>query len=107
MQAVRKIKGGFMTRALEYAVILESDTPPQITLGQIIGGAKVKELKEVEIELVSAAYLAKRYNMSVPTIRDRLASINQGTAGKALYNPRLAHDLLTQKQAKKGRPRAN
>jgi len=42
----------------------------------------------------------------VTTIREKLVSINQGTQGKALYNPKLAHDLLTTK-VKVGRPRAN
>lgn len=90
-----------------YIITVEADRPPQIMLGQDIGGgATVKELKEVDIELVSATHLAHRYNLSVTTIRDKLVSINQGTQGKALYNPRLAHDLLTA-NVRKGRPRAN
>ena len=87
-------------------VILECDVPPQIVLGQNIGGGIVKELKEVEVELVPASHLAKIYNLSVNTIRNKLASINQGTNGKSLYNPKLAHTLLTQK-TRKGRPRVN
>jgi len=89
-----------------YTIIVEAERPPQIMLGQTIGGATVKELKEVEVELVSASYLAQKYNLSVTTIREKLVSINQGTQGKALYNPKLAHDLLTTK-VKVGRPRAN
>lgn len=89
-----------------YTIIVEADVPPKITLGQDIFGAVVKELKEVDIELVSASQLAQKYNLSVTTIRDKLASINQGTGGKHLYNPRLAHEMLTQR-VKKGRPRAN
>ncbi|MNG52581.1 hypothetical protein D3C78_218130 [compost metagenome] len=89
-----------------YLIKVEADTPLQIVLGQNIGGGIVKELKEVEVELVSATHLAQKYNLSTTTIRDRLVSINQGTQGKALYNPRLAHDLLTTKN-KRGRPRAN
>ncbi|WOE31947.1 MULTISPECIES: DNA-binding protein [unclassified Acinetobacter] len=91
---------------LKYAIIVESDVPPKIMLGQDIGGGIVKELKEVDIELVSAAQLAEKYNLSVNTIRSTLISINQGTKGKCLYNPRIAHVMLTQKE-KKGRPRAN
>lgn len=91
----------------KYAVILESDTPPSIMLGQNIGGGIVKELKEVAQELVTASQLAALYNLSVNTIRDKLVSINQGTMGKGLYNPRLAHDILTNQKAKRGRPRAN
>lgn len=89
-----------------YTITVEADAPPKIMLGQDIFGAVVKELKEVDVELVSASHLAQRYNLSVTTIRDKLVSINQGTQGKALYNPRLAHDLLTTK-VRKGRPRAN
>jgi hypothetical protein len=92
--------------AFKYAVILESDTPPSIMLGQNIGGGIVKELKEVDVQLVTAAHLARIYNLSVNTIRDRLISINQGTEGKSLYNPKLAHTLLT-KKVRKGRPRVN
>lgn len=90
----------------KYLITVESDTPPQITLGQNLFGGIVKELKEVDVELVSAAHLAKLYNLSVTTIRERLASINQGTQGKCLYDPRLARTILTQKP-KKGRPRVN
>ena len=89
-----------------YLIKVEADNTPQIMLGQNIGGGIVKELKEVEVELVSASHLAQKYNLSVTTIREKLAPINQGTQGKALYDPRLAHDLLTTKN-KRGRPRAN
>ncbi len=89
----------------KYTVTLEADTPSQIFLGQIISGGVVKELKEVEMKLVSASQLAEIYNISTTTIRERLVSINQGTQGKALYNPNLAHGLLTTKN--KSRPRAN
>ena len=89
-----------------YTITVEAERPTQIMLGQTIGGATVKELKEVDVELVSASHLAQKYNLSVTTIREKLAPINQGTQGKALYNPRLAHDLLTVK-VKRGRPRAN
>lgn len=76
-------------------------------LGQMIGGAKVKEIKEIADELMSASQLALIYNLSAETVRNRLASINQGTVGKALYNPKLAHEILTAKQTKKRRPRVN
>ena len=95
-----------MMGLLKYTITIEADAPPQVMLGQNIGGGIVKELKEVEMELVSAAKLAEKYNLSATTIRERLASINQGTQGKCLYNPRLAHGILTTKN-KRGRPRAN
>lgn len=90
----------------KYAIIVEADAPPKIMLGQNIGGAIVKELREVDIGLVTASHLAKTYNLSVVSIREKLASINQGTEGKSLYNPKMAHTLLIQK-VRKGRPRAN
>lgn len=65
----------------KYTITVEADSPPQVMLGQNIGGGIVKELKEVEMELVSAAKLAEKYNLSTTTIRERLASINQGTQG--------------------------
>ena len=68
--------------------------------------AMIAEREKDDVELVSASHLAQKYNLSVTTIREKLAPINQGTQGKALYNPRLAHDLLTVK-VKRGRPRAN
>ena len=40
-------------------IIVETSTPLQVMLGQNIGGGIVKELKEVEAELLSAAQLAK------------------------------------------------
>ncbi|QGA11017.1 DNA-binding protein [Acinetobacter wanghuae] len=93
--------------AFRYTITVESDKPPQVMLGQeICGGAVVKELKEVDVQLVTAAHLAQKYNLSVPTIREKLISINQGSQGKGLYNPRLAHEILTTK-IRKGRPRAN
>ena len=95
-----------MMGALKYTINIEADSPPQVMLGQNIGGGIVKELKEVEMELVSAAKLAEKYNISTTTIRERLASINQGTQGKGLYNPRLAHGILTTKN-NRGSPRAN
>jgi hypothetical protein len=92
--------------AFKYTITIEADAPPQVMLGQNIGGGIVKELREVEVDLVSASHLAQKYNLSTTTIRERLVSINQGTQGKALYNPKLAHSILTQKN-KRGRPRAN
>lgn len=92
--------------AFKYTITIEADAPPQVMLGQNIGGGIVKELREVEVDLVSASHLAQKYNLPTTTIRERLVSINQGTQGKALYNPKLAHSILTQKN-KRGRPRAN
>ena len=94
--------------AFKYTITVESDTPPQILLGQNLGGAIVTKLEQEKQELVSAAELAKLYNLSVPTIRERLIQINQGTEGKHMYNPELARQILTTKETnKRGRKRAN
>jgi len=78
-------------------VILECDVPPQIVLGQNIGGGIVKELKEVDTELLSASQLAKKYSLSVDTIRRKLEKFNQGTTGKYLYNSKIADEILSAK----------
>lgn len=93
---------------MQFSITVESDTPPQILLGQNLGGAIVTKLEQVKQELVSAAELAKTYNLSVTTIRDKLIAINQGTGGKHMYNPELAHQILTRNESnKRGRKRAN
>lgn len=93
--------------AFQYIITVESDTPPQILLGQNLYGAVVTKLEKAKQELVTAAQLAKTYNLSVNTIRSRLASINQGSKGKCLYSPEKAHQLLTMKEVKRGRKRVN
>ncbi|MEX5742553.1 DNA-binding protein [Acinetobacter baumannii] len=94
--------------AHKYIITVESDIPPQILLGQNLGGAIVTKLEQEKLELVSAADLAKVYGLSVTTIREKLISINQGTGGKHMYDPERARQILTQKDAnKRGRKRAN
>lgn len=93
---------------MQFSITVESDTPPQILLGQNLGGAIVTKLEQVKQELISAADLAKAYNLSVTTIRNRLAAINQGTGGKHMYNPEMAHQMLKKDNGnKRGRKRAN
>ena len=94
--------------AFKYTITVESDTPPKILLGQNLGGAIVTKLEQEKQVLVSAAELAKAYNLSAGTIREKLASIDQGTGGKCLYNPELARQILTRNETnKRGRKRAN
>lgn len=92
---------------MKYTIIIESSKPPDIMLGQSIGGGKVIELKQNSLELVTASDLAKKYNLSVDTIRRKLEHINQGTAGKSLYNPIQAGEILKELERKKGRKRIN
>lgn len=96
-----------MTGLAKYMVMIESNTPLNILLGQNIGGGIVKEMKEVTQELVPASYLAKVYNLSVDTVRRRLSLINQGTEGKCLYDPIKASQMLKETKHKPGRKRAN
>ena len=96
-----------MMGALKYTITVESDAPPQIFLGTVIGGATVTEMKQEKLELVSAAEIAKSHNLSVDTVRRRLALINQGTGGKFLYDPIKASQMLKDTKHKPGRKRAN
>lgn len=94
--------------AFKYTITVESDTPPQILLGQNLGGAIVTKLEQEKQELVGAAELAKLYNLSISTVRAKLIAINQGTSGKHMYNPELARQILTRNETnKRGRKRAN
>lgn len=96
-----------MGGVFEYTITVEASSPPQIFLGENLGGAVVTKLEKAKQELVSAAQLAKAYNLSVDTIRARLVAINKGTSGKCLYSPEEAHILITTKETKRGRKRAN
>ncbi|PIE82098.1 MAG: DNA-binding protein [Cardiobacteriales bacterium] len=90
----------------KYTIIVESDSPPTVLLGQkIINGCTVVAIKQEDNKLVSAATLAKRYNLSAATVRNRCALINRGTTGKHLYDADEAHQLLTSKQNRRGRKR--
>ena len=81
----------------KYMIIVETNNPLQVMLGEIIGGGIVKELKEVETELLSASQLAKKYSLSVDTIRRKLEKFNQGTSGKYLYDSKIADEILSTK----------
>lgn len=99
--------GSKAVRVFQYIITVESDVPPQILLGQDLCGAIVTKLEKARQDLVSAAQLAKTYSLSVDTIRRRLSVINQGTEGKALYDPNLADSILRGSTSKRGRKRAN
>lgn len=45
-------------------VVLDCDSPPKILIGQSLGGGIVKEIKEVQTELLSASQLAKKYSIN-------------------------------------------
>ena len=71
--------------ALKYTITVESDAPPQLFLGAVIGGATVVEMRQEKVELISAAEIAQRHGISTATVRRKLAAINQGSEGKFLY----------------------
>ena len=84
------------------------DIPYLDDKGQLRNGAIVTKLEQEKQELVSAAKLAKLYNLSISTVRAKLIAINQGTSGKHMYNPELARQILTRNETnKRGRKRAN
>ena len=92
----------------KYIITVESNVPPQIFLGADIGGATVIGMQQEKVELVSAAWLAERYSISVDSVRRKCAAINQGTTGKALYNPKLADAILKNEvKSKRGARRKN
>jgi hypothetical protein len=93
----------------KYIITVESERPPQLFLGDTIGGAKIISLKREEYpDLVDTAWLIKRFPMSRKTIIEKIGCFNVGTAGKHLYDPHkvipvLKADLST----RRGRPRKN
>ena len=66
-----------MIGAFKYTITVESDTPPQILLGQNLGGATVVGMRQEKVELVSAAEIAQQYGISAATVRKKLAAINR------------------------------
>ena len=92
--------------AFKYTITVESDTPPQILIGQNLGGATVVGMRQEKVELVSAAEIAQQQGISAATVRRKLAAINQGTEGKFLYNPIAALQMLKDSKTTRGRKRA-
>lgn len=93
--------------ACKYIITIESDTPPPIILGSGLAGGTVTELRVEKPSLVSASQLALRYGLSTETIRQKLASIKQGSGSKCLYDPMVAHEILCPSKAKTGAKRKN
>ena len=79
----------------EYVITVEADRAPEILLGQKLFGGKVTALNLGKRKLVSASELAKKYGLSNTIVRTKLATINQGTCGKHLYDPEMADAMLT------------
>ena len=95
--------------ALKYTITLESDTPPQLMLGQSVFGGKVTALEMEKIPtLVSVTWLVEKYGLTKTTIIKKLEGYNQGTDGKHLYDSKTAMVILSQPQKnKRGAKRVN
>ena len=79
----------------KYTVVIDSDKPPQIYLGDILAGGKVIELKSEELpNRVTAAWLAERFNLSRKTIIDKVGIFNKGDDNKHLYDPKEVMPIL-------------
>ena len=88
-----------------YIITVEAETPPAVMLGERIAGGVVIELKQHDA-LATAAQLAAYYGVTTKTIRGKLADINQGTSGKALYDPHRAAEIMRTVH-RRGRKRAS
>ena len=95
--------------ALKYIITVESDTPPQVMLGQNVFGGEVVGLEMEKIPtLVSVAWLVEKYGMAKTTIIKRLDGFNQGSNGKFLYDSKTAMAILSQNpKSKRGAKRVN
>ncbi|EIB6856907.1 hypothetical protein AXY30_RS03985 [Acinetobacter baumannii] len=80
----------------KYIFVVESESPPQVYLDDIIPNiGKVIELKAEEIpNRVPASWLMERYNLSRKTIIDELRQFNLGGDGKHLYSPATVMPIL-------------
>lgn len=94
--------------ALKYIITVESDQPPELMLGQLVGGGKVVSLAVEELpRRVDVAWLLERYNLSRGTLIEKLAQFNQGTGNKCLYDPKEVMPVLDQKITSRSKKRLN
>lgn len=93
----------------KYIITVESDTPPQICLGDKIHGATVVALETEQYpDLVDLAWLTKRFSMSRQTLQRKLELFNLGSLGKNLYDPNIVIPFLKMNMKnRRGRPRKN
>ena len=67
---------------------MEGDHPPDIQLGDQIGGCVVIRLETETLPIrVSASWLMERFSLSRQTIIDKLRIFNKGDENKHLYDP--------------------
>ncbi|WP_180066689.1 MULTISPECIES: hypothetical protein [unclassified Acinetobacter] len=79
----------------KFVVVLESDYPPQLYLGEKIGGATIIEMKQEDIKnRVTTAWLSERFNLSRKTIIEKVGMFNKGDENKHLYDPKEVLPIL-------------
>ena len=79
----------------KYIITVESETPPQICLGDKIHGATVIALETEQYpDLVDLAWLTKRFPVSRDTLSRKLELFNIGSTGKKLYDPNIVIPFL-------------
>ena len=72
----------------KYTIVVESESPPKLYLGDEIAGCKIIELKSEELpRRVDASWLLERYPLSRKSLIDQLRIFNKGNDGKHLYDP--------------------
>lgn len=93
----------------KYIITVESDTPPQICLGDKIHGTTVVALETEQYpDLVDLTWLTKRFPMSRDTLSRQLELFNIGSTGKNLYDPNIVIPFLKMNMKnRRGRPRKN
>lgn len=97
-----------MSGVLKYTITVESDTPPQIMLGQNIFGGKVTGLEMESVpKLVSVSWLMERFGLSRANVIEKLRGQNKGSDGKHLYDSGAAIAILSQQKIKRGPKRIN
>ncbi|AJB47240.1 hypothetical protein VXQ42_15415 [Acinetobacter baumannii] len=93
----------------KYIITVESESPPQICLGDKIHGATVISLEvEQYPDLVDLAWLTKRFPLSREMLSQKLELFNVGGSGKKFYDPNIVIPFLkTDLTHQIGRPRKN
>lgn len=95
----------------KYVVVIESSKPPQLFLGDDLAGGVIVELKAEELpHRVTAAWLAKRFNLSRKSIIEKVGMFNKGDKNKHLYDPKEVLPVLENLHigaAKRGNRRKN
>lgn len=90
-------------------ITVESETPPQICLGDSLYGTTVISLEiEQYPDLVDLAWLTKRFPMSRQTLAAKLEILNLVGPRKKLYDPNVVIPFLKMDMKNRiGRPRIN